>query len=596
MKNLCHLLAKDLRRFWPLLLLSAGILAANLCLTLNFYGSPFSYQGGSQLRPLLMQLLQVACFLLAFVVPVVVIQEDQVTGVRPAWLTRPIRPGTLLASKLVFLLLGLSVPAAVLNCVASGYLGASFGAVASTATSTAEIVAIIFLFAALFGAFTKTLFQAVTALLGVLVCLVVFSMWFASAKINIPRPPWPWPSPFHHSAETANFIGKIVIILAAIGALGHMYRWRRRIQTLGVLLLLVWAGAVLGRYLPFDFPPPGPDTSFPSPNAAGIAVQVYSPESLAGPRAAASGGPVRAEIQPDGSVRIAVSYRVQGIPPETFLKVSSGLITKIDLADGRKIDGARHAITGPTNAMARIVLEDERRMEGAPYSMTGTTDNRPAVESALGLPPSAARPRTFEIGTDVPASVFAKAKGQTARAEGVVLLTPFAYRILYKFPLAVGVNHRIQGEGWQVRAMDGIDDGAWKLVVDYVGTRSYISTSVLTGDPDPLVLALVNSERNEVSISESGSIIGTWMCGFSVQTIQRQFVQRRPRAGGPAVRGIDADWIRHADLYILAPSQGVPFLHNIADNHLEIPSVAKPAPPSALIPAGVTFKAGSPAE
>jgi hypothetical protein len=176
--------------------------------------------------------------------------------------------------------------------------------------------------------------------------------------------------------------------------------------------------------------------------------------------------------------------------------------------------------------------------------------------------------------------MFAAVKGQNARADAEIQITPFVYRIIHQFPLTAGVRFRTQGEVWQILEMEDIDHSYCELTVAYVGIPRRPRFGVPTRTQD-FALALVNSERNEVSISVptnagfwgSDSLLG----GLATGNFHQQFRDRRPRAGGPSIRGIDADWLRHAELYVLAASEGTTVILPFADSRITIPAAAEPA-------------------
>jgi hypothetical protein len=414
------------------------------------------------------------------------------------------------------------------------------------------------LFAALFGALTKTLYRAAVAVFVVFAGAIAFSIWLSSKGLINSVRVWPWPSPFHNSSATSNLITTAVAALAAFAALGHLYRWRRPFQAICVFFLALWIGNVAGEYWPFDILPSNRGDSFWLPNTTGITVWPGSNETT-GPNPDVV--PVAQAYSPtkqDGQLQIAIPLHIEGIPPEYFVEADPRWPVRLALSNGREIQG---------------------NSAGSQKSLL----SMPAVEMALGVPHGGRHSETIPVTLSVSPSVFSTIKGQKARIEGGFRFIPFRYRIAQQFPLVIGRRFQTSGKVWLIQTVEAARNGTWIVVLNTVGACDPARSTDARTDVLLLqdrVLALVNLERKEVSFADSdameSSSMDSWS-GIEVAQIQQRFSSCMSR-NTAHTHGIDADWLRHAELLVLAASEGAAGEIPIADGRITIPSAENPVP------------------
>lgn len=160
-----HILRKDLRLLWPLAVLIAAIhlLSATLDVWLGRFLEPRQILALARGLPIL-------SFLGVVILTIVVVQQDPIPGDRQDWLTRPIRRRSLVAGKLLFILLLVIAPLFLSDFVqglADGFpLAVAFGAAVSRSVSVSCFLALP---ALALGAVTRDLTQALALVFAFLV-------------------------------------------------------------------------------------------------------------------------------------------------------------------------------------------------------------------------------------------------------------------------------------------------------------------------------------------------------------------------------------------------------------------------------------------
>jgi hypothetical protein len=542
MKSVLHLMRKDLSYFWPLLLLSTALAIATLWCDVHFYGSFDPSTPAPAATFLIDLILPVARWVLLFVIPVVVIQEDLVLGDRAVWLTRPIQPRSLLAAKLLFLLVGLALPMAIIGASAAWYLGASAGEIAASARIPLEVAMCSSLFAVLLAACTKTLFRATVLLLGIFASAVLLTYFVSGRRPLIHFTPrfWPWPSPFHISDATNEIIGSVVLVVGILGALSGLYRWRRIFRAGACGILLFWVGCVLSLYWPIELIKFRPDSSVPALPPPRLLMRAASPKFMA------EGGS-------KGMVQLNFSLHVGGMPANRPAEISfsSGKIVR---SDGLAVS-------------LGIAVEKERRLTPA------------ALKSAFGLVPDFLGEQVTATTSYLTAKEFEELRGQTVQLDGAVVLTPIQYHLVQRFPLALGERYRERGEEWQVERLWQDASGQWLLTANFAQSARPWSKPGL--EAKDIEIALVNPTRNEIALgsTDAGAINmhNHFLQGIDVGQITRSFTERRSRIDGESHYGIDADWLQHAEIYVLNGTRGRAVRMPFTCGGLALPAAADPA-------------------
>ena len=183
-----HIFRKDLRLLWPMSALVAGIQLLNAGLLIG--GGRFARSDGEMMSEFGwisnialpgVTLLGLAALVMA------VIQQDRLPGTTQDWLTRPIPRGQLLAAKLLFVVLnGLGpILAADLAMGLVEHLGFT-DVVAASLTRCAVLLCLVCLPAALIGAVTRTLTEALVLVVVIGVLLIVEFVVFAQMRAPLP--------------------------------------------------------------------------------------------------------------------------------------------------------------------------------------------------------------------------------------------------------------------------------------------------------------------------------------------------------------------------------------------------------------------------
>lgn len=560
MNQVGHFLRKDLRRYWPGLVLANSLWAANLWCGLQFYGLPLNVARNNPSSSILVQLLPLAYYILAFVIPIAAVQEDVVVGDRAAWLTRPIAGGKLLAAKLLLVMLGLAIPAALISGVALLTLRAPLGWVGSAALLVGEMTILGNLGALAVGAFTKTLKQAMLVILGLFFSFLVFGLTLGASRpaqhlltmIKL----WPGAWAQHLSGGTEGFLHLAVAATTVLVVLVVLYRERRIARALVVLVVMVWAASGLVHYWPWDFMAPQPDASFvPLQDAELVAHGAIGAAYPADPDIAPA-APMRARTTFEGRVLLAMPVAIEGVPAACFLQLSTAGEIKLVLPDGRVVRG-----------------------QGSPGS---NTDPRSAMPAALGVAPTKTTRQVAEIQFSVAAEDFSLLAGQRVRVEAQIRAVPIGFRISHQFPLSPGQRFRVRGEVWQVQALTQQGNGPWTVLVDFAGLRDREKETDLSLK---VVLALLNAGRNEVAFPQSGSpalavmnAYEKWLCGVNVGELREEFRDCRARPTGQPRGAIDDDWLRGADLVVLTSTVGPRLDIPLVALGIEVPATARQDP------------------
>jgi ABC-type transport system involved in multi-copper enzyme maturation permease subunit len=183
-----HIFRKDLRLLWPMAalvagmqLLNAGLLIGSGRFARSSMGEMSEFGWVSNIALPGVALLGLAVLVMA------VIQQDRLPGTTQDWLTRPIPRGQLLVAKLLFVVLNglLPILAADLAMGLAEQLGLA-DVVAASLTRSAVLLCLVCLPAALIGAVTRTLTEALVLVVAVGVLLIL--EFVALAQIQVPPP------------------------------------------------------------------------------------------------------------------------------------------------------------------------------------------------------------------------------------------------------------------------------------------------------------------------------------------------------------------------------------------------------------------------
>jgi hypothetical protein len=123
MKQILHIFAKDVRRFWPEILTLLALVAAFIILHSYIWAAPMRYDQGASFGGTLAMLTTLFGFLVVLI-PIgwwllitLAIQEERLVGDTQFWITRPYQWKNLLTAKLLFALAFVYLPIFLAQCV-----------------------------------------------------------------------------------------------------------------------------------------------------------------------------------------------------------------------------------------------------------------------------------------------------------------------------------------------------------------------------------------------------------------------------------------------------------------------------------------------
>ncbi len=223
-----HILQKDVLHLWPEILVSLLVYVAfAVCAPENWQGSPY------------LGIIQLVWFLLHVLLPVAwlvliarLIHDETLVGDRQFWTSRPYHWAGLLASKVLFLILFIYVPFALMQIFLLKHAGlhpttALPGLFKDLGLLTVYFILPLTAIAAVTGTFTRMLLSTIGAVLYMLVAFGVI-VWLVFERM---RPP------------VLNHILLAVVILLPAAALIYQYATRRttisRVLLLATPLLLI---------------------------------------------------------------------------------------------------------------------------------------------------------------------------------------------------------------------------------------------------------------------------------------------------------------------------------------------------------------------
>jgi ABC-type transport system involved in multi-copper enzyme maturation permease subunit len=180
-----HIFRKDVRLLWPLATLIAALQLLNAGLLIG--GGRFARSATGEMSDLgwVSNIVLPGVALLGLVVLVMaVIQQDRLPGTTQDWLTRPIPRSRLLAAKLLFVVLNGLAPILVgdLAMGLAEHLPVA-DVIAASLTRSAVLLCLVCVPAALIGAVTRTLTEALVLVVAVGVLLIIEFITLAQSRL-----------------------------------------------------------------------------------------------------------------------------------------------------------------------------------------------------------------------------------------------------------------------------------------------------------------------------------------------------------------------------------------------------------------------------
>jgi hypothetical protein len=516
--SISRILAKDLRRFWPLALCAFGLTVLSTELALH----PASGFPGSE--RLVVAPMVISWFLVAFVA-VAAMQDDPAGGDRGGWLARPISGLQVLAAKLIFLATTLVVPSAVAAAWAACALHGSPGSVATAALSMGELTFVVSLCAAVLGSLTGTLLNAVFAAVALGVADSFLKIHLnALGDLLAPISPVFGQFPQRISDETQYLILILGGTAGAVAVLWHQYEKRRTRRS---AILCACMAAVLW-----------------------LSAQGWPWLAISGSRHREN---PRAEPPP-----VALSVTDSRASIEQILSRSYPLedevVLGLQMRRGEE-KGAKNIF--PSQSQSRFSAQDGRsitmpRPEGlsAWSSPTIQSDEESAPDNlleALGSPPIPRPPLDYTVGIlTLPRSAYGALRGARGKLESWIQFEFSQLHIAGRIPLAPGSRLALPGLFWRIRYVLPLPNGGVNVAIDDAALRSRLSFY-----NSYFQIALVNKARNEAAdnpyggydnrsamVVQSGSRVSSFRRTWNLATRQKS-------------AGLDEDWLEHAELVIL---------------------------------------------
>lgn len=228
MKQILHIFKKDIRRHRPEILLSLLVLAAYV------WNEPGQWVprelSEDRLRNFLAGGLPVAVVVSWCILAVRVVQGESLVGDRQFWVTKPYDRKKLLAAKLLFMLVFVSIPALIVGSVlfAKGGFGSPFPALLEIFSTQAESIAVILLIATVLATVTASITQFLLALLAVGVYVAIV----ATVAAYIPSQTF---------SSGSDILQESILVIGCIVAVLCQYAGRRTTLSRSVLAVAAFA-------------------------------------------------------------------------------------------------------------------------------------------------------------------------------------------------------------------------------------------------------------------------------------------------------------------------------------------------------------------
>lgn len=533
MNRVVHLVRKDLLGYWRHIAL---VLVALLA---DYLGTYYFGLFQSAVNPFASILPAMVRWVLTFLVTVAIVQEDRLFAPNEFWLTRPIRPRTLLASKLVLLGAILVLPAFLGTIALALAAGGSFGLSLLVGIETAATVTAMALVTILLAATTRSILQA---------CAVIVVLWLAVVVVVLAVQAW-WPG-LHLprmspgvSVGTRALVGMVLAIGGLAVVLDVTYRKRRYATTIPLVLALAALVLIGVRYWPVSLiPEPAPLTSdAPAADAAGAA------------------NAHRVKLIPRGPAQTRDSrVTYVGKPPRPVRVQEVSVPTELELAvpdryvEATRIATVLTAADGSTHTYGNLYqhnIDQRQRYE--------------ALRLTLGLPPQPRKWTVFyphltllELGEgENPAP-----PDHPARLDAKVNLVEHRYDIDVTLPLRAGATLRRPGELWRVDVANLRDDGAMHVILRCISPTSVLHP-IGRAAPGSLEsssihaafgLVLRNRRLHEFAVTATiGRRKAGWSSGLETVVFEYVFDRYESAVTATPTKGFDRAWLDDAEVVLL---------------------------------------------
>ncbi len=520
--------AKDLRRYWPLVLLAAGFI---ICETLGpLWGLNFT-TGNRNLDPVLHGFGK---WPVIFILVVAAMQEDLTVGDRAFWRTRPIGPGPLLAGKLLLFALALVVPSVLINLWLAQALATPAVVTLGIVVETTGFLLLAVLGSALVASTTRSLVHAGVAALGVMVVCIAVALLVDTLPPNL-RYDFVWKQTMPTPAAQV-VVACVGAAAALLGLLAHQFLTLRTGRTVAWLAIAVLVLRFTVSAWTWDFITPPKVAEVPAPPlaaTAGLELALEPPARISGTRWVWDSALQRERSE----WFVAFTSALRSVPAGRLFSLSD-VTPSFTLRDGRVIV--------PLGAPQWGSQWWRGQVEGAICRSLGlgfSAESKPEADDSMI--------RIFSL----PEKQLTALGGVRGRLSLKFSLNESAFREQLRLPLSAGASWSRGGQMWRVDAAGLNDEGRLRLTLSYLRATSmvapYGSARPDLGDRSYgrgfVVLNRSRGEYTMVRSTNSLPIEGV------VAGVTRTLEFGDFRRAGRAVAGarLDPAWIAGAELVIL---------------------------------------------
>jgi hypothetical protein len=512
-----HILAKDLRRFWPLVLSAVALMV--LSTTLAFYPASVFLSGQSFAdAPMILR-----WFIVIFVA-VGAIQDDSADGDRGGWLARPISGAQVFLAKIVLLVVALALPAAVVAAWAALALNGSLSNVLAAALSSGGLTLAVALGASVVAALTGSLLRAIFAGVALGVAYSFLATHFAAlGGLLAPY------SPVFGGRAPAISIGRqqTVELVGGLGGaiivLAYQYGRRRTGRAAAAatgLAMVIWLSAYGWPWLALSSS--GLKT-IPESNAAPLALTIANSHAK-------------------------FETTIYGAYPAED-KIVLGLQFRQGLAPGGIYFGAGESRLRANDGRIWTMARFEPLYSWDSPSQDNSDDGPPnwAIE-ALGSTPGPRDAHTSSIGVLVlPRSAYDAFRGVHGKLESWIEFYAYRGRVVGRIPFRAGAQLAYPGGMGRIRSVFQLPNGRVNMAVDTV--RLQVKSPFESATP---AYFLVNVARNEIA---SGNDFGEDQQRSGLVVFSEADLLSLHNTWNIATRqmgsGIDEEWLQQAELVAL---------------------------------------------
>lgn len=535
MKLLAHLVRADVRRHRLLLLAWLVVVVVSAALDGLLPALDLDSATRRSLGPLI-GLWSLTETLLFVLVIAMVIQTHPTVGSNAFWMTRPIPPGTLLASKAVLLGLAAIALPAVAQAVVMTFYRVPVGDLTAATTQGVLFACWWLVLLAMFAALTPTLARFALALGGALLAAAITLSIAAAVVISTVTGDFrPQRTPVIED-PTPDLAMLVLMTLGGAVALLVQYRHRSRARSVALAAAAVAVAIVAGTCWPWPFL--APRLTVPAWAADERPALVVLPSSIEALRIRTEGRRGRFWRSIRGRVYL------EGLPPDTsaFVSLLEGTLriddrpALVSSVAGQFTVSADEGEEPPEMRAARSVLGVERLIHGGP----------PRGESPVIM--------------TVPDDAFHELAPAVGVYRGRFEVVPTAHAVEAVLPLRVGATH--QNGPYRV-IIESLEPAPGAVSIE--ARQSNTNTALDRALPVRRSFYLRNRERSEAvassfDIYQDASLgllpigIGrSYVSGFSAERLIVKFPPRYVVDDGEFA--LDEAWLAGAELVIVAATR-----------------------------------------